>query len=239
MHPRAAALLAGLVLLSGCAGSFGALSSGTGTVNVYLSDETGSIDDFEHLNVTITQVGFKRPCGGCDRNRTRDGGHHGDGDGGHHGGKDGKQAMHPMDGDSRSDRWVVVDVDSQTVDLTRFRGKNATQLRTANVPAGTYKKVFIYVSDVNATLKSGEQVDVNLPGTHLKIEDRFTVEQGGSVSFVFDVTVFQRGNQTYVLKPVASQSGTDVSFCHRGHAKNNSGDCDCNCSGGRRRAGSA
>lgn len=190
-------------------------------------------------------------------NRTRDGDHHG-GDGsheGHHGSVAGghalqfddpgatklgtARAIHPMNGSgdggdtgAGDDRWVVVDVDSRTVDLTNLQGTNAIRLRTADVPARSYKKVFVYVSDVNATLKSGERVDVKSPSNHLKVKKRFTVKQGESVPFVFDVTVFQHDGG-YVLKPVVSDSGTNVSFCHR-NGQNQSterlGGYDSNCS---------
>ena len=77
----AAALVAGLVLLAGCSSGFTGSSDGTtaesaldgettaeeiegetGTVNMYISDEQNAIEDFEHLNVTITRVGMK-PAG--------------------------------------------------------------------------------------------------------------------------------------------------------------------------------
>lgn len=41
MHPRAAAILDGLVLLSGYTGDFGALVGANSAVTLYLSDETG------------------------------------------------------------------------------------------------------------------------------------------------------------------------------------------------------
>jgi len=59
-------LVAGLVLLAGCAGGITG-QSGTqstvedsGTVSFYVSDEANAIDQFESLNVTITKVGFSQ-----------------------------------------------------------------------------------------------------------------------------------------------------------------------------------
>lgn len=75
------ALVAALVLLAGCTGAGGPATGGTeaasdggttaidgtdgpaGTVGFYLSDERNDIDDFEHLNVTVTRVGFRNASG--------------------------------------------------------------------------------------------------------------------------------------------------------------------------------
>ncbi|QLG49903.1 DUF4382 domain-containing protein [Natrinema halophilum] len=69
-------LVAALVAIAGCAGGMGGEpaqspesddpqmaddSSGeTGTAAFYVSDEPSQIDNFKHLNVTITKVGFKK-----------------------------------------------------------------------------------------------------------------------------------------------------------------------------------
>jgi hypothetical protein len=43
-----------------------AMTSGTGTVNFYMSDEKNAIDDFQSLNVTVEVVSFKRADAGDD-----------------------------------------------------------------------------------------------------------------------------------------------------------------------------
>ncbi|MFB6304550.1 MAG: DUF4382 domain-containing protein [Haloferacaceae archaeon] len=73
-----AVLVAALVLLAGCAGAGGPATGGTdagesggttdaagtaGTVEFYLSDERNDIDDFRHLNVTVSRVGFRNESG--------------------------------------------------------------------------------------------------------------------------------------------------------------------------------
>ncbi|SFR97870.1 protein of unknown function [Halomicrobium zhouii] len=147
-------------------------------VDFYVSDEENAIDDFAHLNVTITRVGFQRAS----------------------------------DGDNESDGgWVERDVDNRSVDLTRLKGANATRLTTVDAPNGSYDTVFAYVSDVNGTLTDGEQVRVKLPSEKLQIHKPFTVGDGESVDFVFDIAVHKAGNSgKYVLKPVVGESGTDV-----------------------------
>jgi hypothetical protein len=79
------------------------------------------------------------------------------------------------------------------------------------VPEGDYEKVFVHVGEVNGTLKTGEEGSVKLPSQKLQLSEEFTVGGGQNVDFVFDITVFEAGNAgKYILKPVASESGTDV-----------------------------
>ncbi|WP_144901550.1 DUF4382 domain-containing protein [Halobellus captivus] len=116
------------------------------------------------------------------------------------------------DADDDDDReWVEYEVDNRTVDLTRLQGANATKLSELDVPNGSYEKVFVYVSDVNGTLKDGSDQRVKLPSGKLQLNSDFTVGNGESVDFVFDITVVKAGQSgKYILKPVISESGTDV-----------------------------
>ena len=277
----AAALVAGLVLLAGCSSGFTGSSDGTtaesaldgettaeeiegetGTVNMYISDEQNAIEDFEHLNVTITRVGMK-PAGeetddGEDADDDSDAD---DGDvnstdtddgtetttdtnttesvetgTGTPDAQDGSDAEDESDGetesdvddaeeaepddadeaaadadDDDSDEWVEYAVDNRTVDLTELKGANATKLSSLNVSNGTYDKVFVYVSEVNGTLNDGSDQRVKLPSGKLQLTSEFTVGDGEAVDFVFDITAVKAGNSgKYILKPVISESGTDV-----------------------------
>jgi len=115
------------------------------------------------------------------------------------------------DSDDAETEWVERDVANRTVDLTELQGANATLLGNMTVPAGDYEKVFVHVGAVEGTLQTGEQVNVKLPSQKLHLNDDFTVNQSGNVEFVFDITVFEAGNSgKYILKPVASESGTDI-----------------------------
>ena len=116
------------------------------------------------------------------------------------------------DGDDSDDgEWVEYEVDNRTVDLTRLQGANATKLSSLDAPNGTYEKVFVYVSDVNGTLKDGSDQRVKLPSGKLQLNSEFTVGEGESVDFVFDITAIKAGQSgKYILKPVISESGTDV-----------------------------
>ncbi|MFB6071932.1 MAG: DUF4382 domain-containing protein [Halobacterium sp.] len=230
-------LVASLVVLAGCAGGIAGPGAGgtqtgdsttassSGTVSFYVSDEKNAIEDFEHLNVTITKVGFKTAGdaeaeGDADANATT---------------TTTTEAnttttnttttttttqatttqttteSDVAEESEDSSEWVEREVDSRTVDLTELQGANATLLGNLSVPAGEYTKTFAYVSDVEGTLKSGEQVNVKLPSQKLHLNEDFEVSSESSVEFVFDITVFAAGNSgKYILKPVASESGTDV-----------------------------
>jgi hypothetical protein len=113
--------------------------------------------------------------------------------------------------DAESEEWVEYEVENRTVDLTELQGANATQLASFDVPNGSYEKVFVYVSSVNGTLKDGSDQRVKLPSGKLQLNSAFTVGNGEEVDFVFDITAFEAGQSgKYILKPVISESGTDV-----------------------------
>jgi hypothetical protein len=233
-----AVALAGLLVLAGCSSavapggsgdgasvddatpvvSSGPSGTGSGTVNFYVSDERNAIGDFEHLNVTVERVSFARAgandtaAGASEPADAEEGSDNGtvtpeptdtgeteaDGDAG--------------DGDGEGDgEWITREVNATTVDLTELQGENATLLSRFDLPNGTYTQVRLHVSEVNGTLTSGEEVRVELPSDRLRLNERFTVGDGEEVDFVFDATVFEAGGSgKYVLKPVASESGTDV-----------------------------
>ncbi|MFB6310133.1 MAG: DUF4382 domain-containing protein [Salinirussus sp.] len=240
-----AVLVAAMVLMAGCAGGLsgtptnadgstggdggdGAMSGDTGTVDLYISDQPAAIEDFEHLNVTITSVGFQR-AGSDDGNETTESMNETDeletdtpenaseespveteAD-------DSVEDAEDADEDDEADEngesgeWIEHDVDGRVADLTELRGDNATLLGQFTVPNGTYTTVFVHVSEVNATLKTGESVNVKLPSEKLQIHEQFEVENGSQIDFVFDIAVHKAGNSgKYILRPVISESGTDV-----------------------------
>jgi hypothetical protein len=211
-----------------------ATTSTSGTVNLYVSDETNAIGDFESLNVTVEAVSFKRTGAGddaseddsaeaaaADETATPEPTETEDGDGTETedvtetpestDSPDTEAASEEVADKEASEDWVVRDVNSTTVDLTELQGENATQLERANVPNGTYTQVRLHISEVDGTLKDGSQVNVKLPSNKLRLNSEFTVGNGEEVDFVYDATVFEAGNSgKYILKPVASESGTDV-----------------------------
>ncbi|MFW6317218.1 MAG: DUF4382 domain-containing protein, partial [Halorubrum sp.] len=109
------------------------------------------------------------------------------------------------DGDDRG--FTVVDLDDATVDLTQVIDEDAMAVFDGGVPAGSYEKVELAVSDVQGIV-DGEEVDVKLPSEKLQITNGFEVTPDEPVSFVFDINVVKRGpNNGYILQPVISGSG--------------------------------
>ncbi|WP_338726785.1 DUF4382 domain-containing protein [Haladaptatus sp. DJG-WS-42] len=72
-------LMAALLVLAGCTGGMGPTDETTtasggdaatmGTVNFYISDQENAINDFEHLNVTVDAVSFRK-AGGDEETET-------------------------------------------------------------------------------------------------------------------------------------------------------------------------
>jgi hypothetical protein len=162
---------------------------------MYISDQQNAIDQFDHLNVTVTSVAAHR--------------------------------VDDPDTETNESGWVEQDIDNVTVDLTELQGENASQLGAIEVPNGTYDKVFVHVdSDIDATLEDGSSQNVKLPSNKLHLNTNFTVGNGEEIDFVFDMTVFERGNGDYILKPVASESGPDKEFEEKPSAKQGGDDAD-------------
>jgi hypothetical protein len=240
-----------LVVTAGCAGMAGTATPGAdggadgdgaasgedantadaGTVNFYVSDQPNDMDDFAHLNVTITTVRFHlvdaaangsaagagnastvtpadatataTPANGTDAEAD-------DEDGADDENERDDEEMDDEDGDGDG-RWVTRDVNATSVDLSQLRGANATLLEQFDLPAGEYDTVHMAVSDVEGTLTNGDDQRVKLPSDKLKLTTAFTVENGSEVDFVYDVSVHKAGNSgKYILKPVVSESGTEV-----------------------------
>jgi hypothetical protein len=242
-YPTVAVAL--LVVLAGCAGGIGTPTTqptdGNGpaggdsaTVNFYISDERNDIDDFEHLNVTVTEVGFERADSGESEDEEKNETTTTAGATTAAPASNGttavatdtstaENATTEMDDapttadeedpgeESGEEGRVTVDIPDTTVDLTELRGANASLLANVTVPNGTYETVFIEVGAVNGTLKTGDGTAVKLPSGRLHLEEGFTARSGDSVDFVYDVTAIKAGQSgTYILKPVVSESGTDV-----------------------------
>ena len=126
-------------------------------------------------------------------------------------GPDDEETEATDDSDEADGEWREYEVDNRTVDLTRLKGANATKLSSLDVPNGSYEAVFVYVSDVDGTSNDGSDQRVKLPGGKLQLNSEFTVGDGEVVDFVFDITAVKAGNSgKHILKPVISESGTDV-----------------------------
>ncbi|WP_436925702.1 DUF4382 domain-containing protein [Halosimplex amylolyticum] len=212
----------------------------SGTVNFYVSDEPNAMDDFERLNVTISSVQFHLVDAADDGSAAKENAstatpvnetegdesdanetttvtpeNEAEGDENETEGDEEDDSEENQADDDESEgedgRWVTREVNATEVDLSQLRGANATLLQQFDLPAGEYDKVHVEVSEVNGTLTSGESANVKLPSEKLQLNSQFTVENGSDVDFVYDVTVHEAGKSgKYILKPVVSESGTDV-----------------------------
>jgi len=113
--------------------------------------------------------------------------------------------------------WIELPPATEELDLVLLQGENAQEIWSGNLTDGEYNKVFIYVSDINAILKTGEPADnIKLPSEKLHINTHFSIPEDSPVNFVFDLTVVAAGNQKsgvkYILKPVISESGPKQKF---------------------------
>ncbi len=225
--------VAALVAVAGCAGGVGggfdgdpatddttdpvdgtdAIDGDSATATFYVSDEPNQIDDFEHLNVTVTKVGFKKTGDVADErtdaNET-DGESEGEPENETREASGAEESGEPDESDGAADeRWIEYDVDEKTVDLTELKGANATALDEFELPEGEYETVFIYVSDTEGILTDGTETNVKLPSQKLKLHTAFTVGAGDEIDFVYDIAPHKAGKSgKYILKPVISESGT-------------------------------
>jgi hypothetical protein len=219
----AALVAASMLVLAGCTGgvpggagggaSDAAMSDDSGTVTLYVSDQPGAMGDFEHLNVTVDKVAYHRANASGDTVDADDAAENEtEADAEAEGEADAEvEAESDGEGPESEEGWETYDVEDTTVDLTELQGENATVVGQQRLENGTYDKVFLYVSDVNGTLKDGNSTQVKLPSGKLQVEKEFTVGQNESLDFVFDATVVKAGKSgKYVLTPVVSESGTDV-----------------------------
>jgi len=190
-------------------------------MNLYVSDETNAVDQFAHLNVTVSSVGIHPATEGDEANESEanetDENEANETD-------ENETSGNETDAAAESGGWQNYEINRTTIDLTEYKGANATLLDTLNVSAGSYDKVFVHVDEVNGTLKTGERVNVKLPSQKLHINSAFTVGNNETVDFVFDISVFEAGNSgKYILKPVVSDSGTDAPIEVKGEANAEAG----------------
>jgi hypothetical protein len=111
-----------------------------------------------------------------------------------------------------SGKWIEFKPEIAEVDLTRVQGDAVQKVWQGDIPEGQYKQVFIYVDNVSGILKATRQtVEVKLPSRKLHINKSFQISADTITSFTYDLTVVATGNQQYLLKPQADQSGASQS----------------------------
>lgn len=202
MDVKVVALILVAVVASGCAASNTnpdsqdpgtTPSSDLGQFQLYISDQPAAIDNFDHLNVTVSNVRvFKASEDNSSTNSTNS----------------------TEDSEEGFQEFEV----TETVDLTQLRGENATSVLEEDLEVGNYSKMELEASAIDAEV-DGSSVNVKLPSGKLQLTKGFTIAPNSTTEFVFDIQVVQRGNQGYILRPVISQSGTvgeDVEINRKG-----------------------
>ncbi|MFC1937768.1 DUF4382 domain-containing protein [Chloroflexota bacterium] len=115
-----------------------------------------------------------------------------------------------------SGEWIEFPPATEELDLVPLQEENAQEIWSGALPDGEYTKVFVYVSDVEGVLNSGDSTEVKLPSEKLHLNTHFTIPDDSPISFVFDLSVVAAGNEKsgikYILKPVVNQSGPNQKF---------------------------
>lgn len=110
-------------------------------------------------------------------------------------------------GNGDQEGFSEIDLDGQTVDLTKVVGDKAVSVYEGDLAAGRYTKIELYADEVHGFV-DGVEVEVKIPSGKLKIIKPFEVGAGESLSFVFDITVVKKGKAGgYNLQPVIGESG--------------------------------
>ena len=220
----------------GGGGGTEAVDDGDGTFRLLISDQPVAIDEFDRLDVTLSAARVF-PAGGeaddgergsgADDETATDGQEATDGTDDAAATTASPTATDPPDGtetddddddedeeadegdeaDGDGDRgFRTLDLGGTTVDLTKVVGDRAVSVFEGGLPAGAYTKVELETTAVEGVV-DGEAVDVKLPSEKLQITKPFEVTAGGTLSFVFDITVVRKGNGGYNLLPVVGESG--------------------------------
>lgn len=105
-----------------------------------------------------------------------------------------------------SEGFEEFSLNGTSVDITQLVGEKAISVLNVEIAAGTYSKIEMHVSDADGIV-NGDSVDVKVPSNKLKVIKTFTVGEGTTTTFVFDINVVKTG-QGYNLLPVIGESGT-------------------------------
>ncbi|WP_435096902.1 DUF4382 domain-containing protein [Halorubrum sp. N11] len=199
----------------------------TGNFRLLISDAPADIADFDQLNVTLDEARIFEAQDEDDEEEDDEDEETDDADDEDDGtdqpGNETVDESAPANGtaeqddgdetdddgdDDEDDRgFTVVALDGATVDLTQVIEDDAIAVFDGEIPAGSYEKIELSVTNVEGIVDGGE-VDVKLPSEKLQITNGFEVTPDEPVSFVFDINVVKRGpNNGYILKPVISGSG--------------------------------
>lgn len=194
-------VLAVVLALAGCTATapFGGPDGQPVTTAIYLSDTP--MDEFEHLNVTISKIGVTNQSFELEVEQEVDPSENAS--------SDVVEATYEFE--YEPEQWTETDVDDITVDLTELQGERAVRVADLSLNPGQYGAVYVEVTEIEGVLKTGDRVEFARPSGKILLSKTFAVEGVGASEFVFDLGV-ARTDDGYVLLPQANQSGMNIPF---------------------------
>lgn len=167
-------------LFIACSDSSGSSESGTGTVNVRLTDAPIDIDTVQSVNVTITGVTLY-PTGDDDD----------------------LPEVNPLGP-------VAILTHPDTFDLLTLTGGATTLLASGEAPAGHYQRIRLHVSEAELVFKDGTIEPLKLESNKVDVPIPFDlgVDETETMTLDFDaaasVQVNETGSDKYILRPVVT-----------------------------------
>ena len=117
----------------------------------------------------------------------------------------------------------VILADEGTINLLDFQGGAVILVGSADIPAGTYKRIRLLVSDVTVVQDDDGNPDtpeivdpVQLSSGKIDIHFSFTLEDGEEADVILDfdaaesVHLNETGNSKYILRPVVNHVSTTI-----------------------------
>ena len=137
----------------------------TGTFVLQVTDQPSAIDDFDILNVTVSEVMLHKT---------------GEAEAGN--------------GTNETGEWITLEPSNHTFDLTKLQEGNMTTIVNESVETGKYTQVRLIVESAKG-IANGNMVNVTVPSGMLKIVKPFTITGNQTVTFIFDINVVKAGKK--------------------------------------------
>ena len=210
------------------------VTDGSGTFQLYISDQPVAIDEFESLVVDFDYARVfpssdSQDGEDDDDQQTPDTGDNTDDIDESDGGAESEENNNAGDADEEEEEFedagdaddetredgsdengfFILDLDGQSVDLTDVLGDKAIRVWEGELDEGEYDKIELHIHSADGILKeTGDSVDVKVPSEKLQIVHSFEVTAEETTGFVFDINVVAKGQTGgYNLLPVISESG--------------------------------
>ena len=213
----------------GVSGLAGCVGRATGTLATAVTDQPADIGDFESLVVTVEGIwlGPEGAESGAEGNETddenaTDGDDGDDADGNET--DDGSDEDGEKDGEPSGREYLEFD-GPQEADLVRLQNGETQLIDERELSVGTYRFLQLDVSNVEGTLESGDEAEVDRPGNApLTFNAEFEVRENTRTVFTADFAPVRRGNGGYLFRPVPSGIGVDYEETDGGSGDGDGGD---------------